>query len=54
MSEAAVKGSVHRLRQRFGTLLREEIATTVAQPEEVDDEVRHLLGSIAPWGRAPD
>ena len=31
-SEAAVKTSVHRLRQRFGTLLREEIAETVAGP----------------------
>jgi RNA polymerase sigma-70 factor (ECF subfamily) len=52
-SEAAVKASVHRLRQRFGTLLREAIAETVASPQEVDDEVRHLLGTIAPWGRPP-
>lgn len=49
-SEAAVKTSVHRLRKRFGDLLRQEIAETVASPEEVDDEVRHLLGVIAPWG----
>ncbi len=49
-SEAAVKTSVHRLRQRFGHLLRQEIAETVAGPDEVDDEVRHLLGVIAPWG----
>ena len=48
-SEAAVKSSVHRLRQRFGHLLRKEIAETVAGPEDVDDEVRHLLGVIAPW-----
>jgi hypothetical protein len=41
---------VHRLRQRFGALLREAIAETVATPDEVDDEVRHLLGVIAPWG----
>jgi len=50
MSEAAVKASVHRLRQRFGAMLREEIAQTVSSPDEVDDEVRHLLGVIAPWG----
>lgn len=50
MTEGAVKVSVHRLRQRFGALLRQEIAETVARPEEVDDEVRHLLGVIAPWG----
>jgi RNA polymerase sigma-70 factor (ECF subfamily) len=47
-----VKASVHRLRQRFGRLLREEIAQTVASPSEVDDEVKHLLGVIAPWQRA--
>jgi RNA polymerase sigma factor (sigma-70 family) len=52
-SEAAVKTSVHRLRQRFGHLLRREIAETVAGPEDVDDEVRHLLGVIAPWGPRP-
>ena len=50
MTEAAVKMSVHRLRQRFGALLRQEIAETVARPDDVDDEVRHLLGVIAPWG----
>jgi RNA polymerase sigma-70 factor (ECF subfamily) len=49
-SEAAVKMSVHRLRQRFGALLREEIAQTVSSPDDVDDEVRHLLGVVAPWG----
>jgi RNA polymerase sigma-70 factor (ECF subfamily) len=52
-TEAAVKTSVHRLRQRFGHLLRQQIAETVASPEEVDDEVRHLLGVIAPWGPKP-
>jgi RNA polymerase sigma-70 factor (ECF subfamily) len=49
-TEAAIKTSVHRLRQRFGALLRQEIAETVARPDEVDDEVRYLLGVIAPWG----
>ena len=53
MTEAAVKMSVHRLRQRFGALLRQEIAETVARPDDVDDEVRHLLGVIAPWGPKP-
>jgi RNA polymerase sigma-70 factor (ECF subfamily) len=41
-----VKTSVHRLRQRFGTLLRQEIAETVSKPEEIDDEVRHLLKKV--------
>jgi RNA polymerase sigma-70 factor (ECF subfamily) len=50
MSETAIKTAVHRLRRRFGTLLREAVAETVAEPGDVDDEVRHLLGVIAPWG----
>jgi len=46
-SEPAVRTSVHRLRRRFGKLLRQEIAETVASPNEVDDEMRHLLRVIA-------
>ena len=46
-SEAAVKTAVHRLRRRFATLLRKEIAETVANPDEVDEELRHLLHAIA-------
>lgn len=42
-SEGAVKVAVHRLRKRFGEALRREIAETVADPAEVDNEVRHLL-----------
>ena len=46
LSEEAVKTSVHRLRQRFGVLLRQEIADTVSSPGEIDDEVRHLLKKV--------
>lgn len=49
MTENSVKAAVHRLRQRYGRLLREEIAETVASAAEVDEEVRHLLGVIRPW-----
>jgi RNA polymerase sigma-70 factor (ECF subfamily) len=49
MSETAVKAAVHRLRQRYGRLLREEIAETVSSPAEVDEELRHLLGVVRPW-----
>ncbi len=49
MTETAVKAAVHRLRQRYGQLLRQEIADTVADPAEVDDEVRYLLGVLQPW-----
>lgn len=47
MSEGAVKVAVHRLRRRYRTLLRELIAETVATPEEVEEELRHLLQALA-------
>lgn len=50
---AAVKAAVHRLRQRYGRLLREEIADTVTSPTEVDEELRHLLGVVRPWQDRP-
>jgi RNA polymerase sigma-70 factor (ECF subfamily) len=43
LSEGAVKVAVHRLRERYRALIRDEIAQTVASPAEVDDELRHLL-----------
>jgi len=49
ISEGAVRSAVHRLRQGFGQLLRDEIAMTVADTGQIDDEVRHLLGGIGPW-----
>ncbi len=42
-SEGAVKSAVHRLRQRYRQLLRDEIAQTVAGPGEVEEELRHLI-----------
>jgi RNA polymerase sigma-70 factor (ECF subfamily) len=53
MTEGAIKMAVHRLRQRFGRLLRAEIAETVANPAEVDDEVRHMLMAIGPLQAPP-
>jgi len=47
LSEGAVKVTVHRLRQRYGELLRAEIARTVSSPAEVDDELRHLISLSA-------
>ena len=46
-SENTVKSLVHRLRQRYRQLLRAEIAHTVAGPEEVDEELRHLFAVLA-------
>ena len=47
LSEGAVKVSVHRLRQRYRELLREEIAHTVASPDEIEDELRNLFAAFA-------
>jgi len=46
-SEGAVKVAVHRLRTRYAQLVREEVAGTLADPEQVDDEVRHLFEALA-------
>lgn len=43
VTEGTVKSAVHRMRQRYRQLLREEIAHTVAEPGEVDAELRHLF-----------
>lgn len=42
-SAGAVRVAVHRLRRRYGELLREEIAQTVDSMDEVDAEIRHLI-----------
>jgi RNA polymerase sigma factor (sigma-70 family) len=42
LSEDAVRMRVHRLKRRFGKLLREMVADTV-EPDEIDDEMRHLF-----------
>ena len=47
LTEGAVKAAVYRLRRRYRELLREEIAQIVATPEEVDEELRHLLRVLA-------
>ena len=50
MTEGAVKTAVYRLRRSFGGMLRAEIAETVADPADVDDEIRHLLAVVQPLG----
>lgn len=47
MSEGAVKVAAHRLRQRYGELVRAQIADTVARPEQVDEELQHLFAALA-------
>jgi RNA polymerase sigma-70 factor (ECF subfamily) len=42
-SEATLRVTVHRLRQRYGQLFREEVASTLTTTEDLDAEMRHLL-----------
>ena len=46
MSEGAIKVAVHRLRQRYGELVRAEIAQTVATSEEADEELHYLFSVL--------
>ncbi len=50
LSEGAVRLAVHRLRRRFGSVLREEVARTVTDPSDVDDEIRWLLAAVRGTG----
>jgi RNA polymerase sigma-70 factor (ECF subfamily) len=43
MTEAAARVAVHRLRQRYRRLIQAEVANTVASPDEVEAEMRHLF-----------
>lgn len=45
-SEGAARVAVHRFRQRYRELLRASIADTVADPKDVDDELRHLISVL--------
>jgi RNA polymerase sigma-70 factor (ECF subfamily) len=47
LTESTTRVAVHRLRRRFRELFREEIAHTVDRPEDIDDEIRHLLASLS-------
>ncbi len=47
MSEGAVKVAVHRLRQRYREVLRASVANTVADPLEIDGELRHLMDVLS-------
>ena len=47
LKASALKMSVHRLRKRFGELLREEIAQTVSTADEIEDEIRELIAAAS-------
>jgi RNA polymerase sigma-70 factor (ECF subfamily) len=49
-TEGAARVAVHRLRKRFRELFREEIAHTVGNAVELQDELRHLMNALAKGG----
>jgi RNA polymerase sigma factor (sigma-70 family) len=46
LSQGALDVAIHRLRQRFGLLLREQVAQTVSSPNEVEEELQHLISAF--------
>ena len=46
-SVPATRMAVHRLRRRYGELLRAEIASTVSDVEDVDEEIRNLIAATS-------
>jgi RNA polymerase sigma factor (sigma-70 family) len=53
LSESTLRVALHRLRRRFGVLLREEVACTVADPSAVDDEIRWMLETLGDGREGP-
>jgi RNA polymerase sigma-70 factor (ECF subfamily) len=47
VAETVVKKQLYNLRQRYRSLLREEVSHTVEKPADVDDEIRHLCAALA-------
>ena len=47
MAETAVKKQLHTMRQRYRSLLRDEVSQTVEDPADVDDEIRYLCAALA-------
>jgi DNA-directed RNA polymerase specialized sigma24 family protein len=45
-TEGATRLAAHRLRRRYGELLRREIASTLSEPAEVEDEIRDLFAAL--------
>jgi len=46
ISEGALKVAIHRLRKRYRELFRQEIADTVADPADVESELRYLAAAL--------
>lgn len=46
VTDNALRQAFHRFRHRYQILLREEIGHTVADPTEIEDELRHLIAVL--------
>jgi RNA polymerase sigma-70 factor (ECF subfamily) len=46
MSEGAIKVAVHRLRKHYREVLRDEVAQTLGDKENVDQELRNLMSVL--------
>lgn len=46
MPENSVKSAIHRLRRRYGEMIREEVAQTVEAPPLINEEIRYLLSVV--------
>jgi RNA polymerase sigma factor (sigma-70 family) len=46
MTDGAIRVAVHRLRRRYGDILRREIAATVDDPSQIDDEIQGLFRAL--------
>lgn len=47
LSEGAIKVAVHRLRRRYRDLMLEEISQTLAEGENLEEEMRHLMAALS-------
>lgn len=46
MSEGALRVAIHRLRGRFRAVIRAEVAVTLADESDAEDEMRHLVAAL--------
>jgi RNA polymerase sigma factor (sigma-70 family) len=47
VSAGAARAAVHRLRKRFRELFREQIAQTVSNPDDLEDELRYVVAALS-------
>jgi RNA polymerase sigma-70 factor (ECF subfamily) len=48
VAPGTAKVALHRLRQRWRAIVRARVADTVDRPEDVEDELRHLIACLRP------